>query len=304
MLRELVKNEYDVKKSYIELETTDFEGIKKALQDNRWDSFAGRILLTRVRFKELNPTSEDDLERVIKKLRVLVYSISLEEQRALVVYFDGDYHNEIITKHNEKVNVFIEKLYKLTTELAIRSEKVLANENPNKRIIYRRPLSPKIYIVSLEKLLNDLLAKEKYLLGKLPDDRANLEIYTNPSFTNTEWALEKKKELICSIFSGLPIGNFHINKFADYFQVYTDPKYKKYGHLDSIIYDGKQRLTTILSFLMGEFSVEFEGVEYTAGDLSETSLDHILLHRVTVYETMIETNKELLTKYKDLHRYN
>lgn len=303
MLRELVKNEYDVKKSYIELETTDFEGIKKALQDNRWDSFAGRILVTRVRFKELNENSEDDLERVIKKLRVLVYSISLEDQRALVVYFDGDYHNEIITKHNEKVNVFIEKLTKLNTELVIRSEKILANEKDEKRLIYNFSSTPEIHTVRLENLLTDLLSKEKYLLGKLPDERMNIELYTDPAFTNEEWSLDKKKELIRSLFLDLPIGTIHINKFAEYFQIYTDPKYKKYGHLDSIIYDGKQRLTAILSFLMGDFSVEFEGFDYTVGNLSETSLDTILLQKVTVCETSIESKKKLLTRYNNLHRY-
>lgn len=303
MLRELVKKEYDVKKSYIELETTDFEGIKKALQENVWNSFAGRILLTRVRFKELNPTSEDDLERVIKKLRVLVYSISLEDQCALVVYFDGDYPNEIITKHNEKVNVFIEKLTKLNTELAIRSEKILANEKDEKRLIYNFSSTPEIHTVRLENLLTDLLSKEKYLLGKLPDERMNIELYTDPAFKNDEWSLDKKKELIRSLFLGIPMGTIHINKFAEYFQIYTDPKYKKYGHLDSIVYDGKQRLTAILSFLMGDFSVEFEGFDYTAGNLSETSLDHILLQKVTVCETSIESKKKLLTRYNNLHRY-
>lgn len=303
MLRELVKKEYNVKKSFIELETTDFDVVKKALQANVWDCFAGRILLTRLRFKELNATSEGDIERVIKKLRVLVYKISLEEHRALVVYFEGDYSNEIINKHNEKVVAFIGKLNKVNNELAIRSEKVLANEKDEKRIIYSVSLSPEIYTVSLEKLLTELLTKEKYLLGKLPDDRMNLELYTAPEFTNSEWSLDNKKELIRSLFLELPIGTFHINKFADYFQIYTDPKYKKYGHLDSIIYDGKQRLASILSFLMGEFSVDFDNIEYTASNLSEITLKHILLQDVTICETSIESKKKLLTRYKDINRY-
>lgn len=303
MLRELVKKEYNVKKSFIELETTDFDVVKKALQANVWDCFAGRILLTRVKFSELSPTSEEDLVKVIKKLRVLVYDIDLEGHRALVVYFEGDYSNEIITKHNEKVLSFIEKLNKVNKELANRSEKVLANEKDEKRMIYSISLSPEIYTVRLEKLLNELLTKEKYLLGKLPDDRMNLELYNDSEFTNTEWSLDKKKELIRSLFLELPIGTFHINKFAEYFQIYTDPKYKKYGHLDSIIYDGKQRLATILSFLMGDFSVEFDNIEYTAGNLSENTLDHILLQKVTVCETSIESKKKLLTRYTNLHRY-
>ena len=303
MLSELVKKEYNVKQSFIELETTDFEGIKKALQDNVWDCFAGRILLTRVKFRGFTPTSEDDLERVIKKLRVLVYKISLEEHRALVVYFEGDYSNEIINKHNEKVLAFIEKLNKVNNELAIRSEKVLANEKDEKRMLYSVSLSPEIYTVRLEKILNELLSKEKYLLGKLPDNRMNLELYTESAFTNSEWSLSKKKELIRSLFLELPIGTIHINKFAEYFQVYTDPKYKKYGHLDSIIYDGKQRLTAILSFLMGEFSVDFDNIEYTAGNLSDLTLKHILLQDVTICETSIESKKNLLTRYKNLHRY-
>lgn len=303
MLRELVKKEYNVKKSFIDLETTDFDVVKTALQANVWDCFAGRILLTRVKFSELSPKSEEDLIKVIKKLRVLVYDIDLEDNRALVVYFEGDYSNEIIKKHNEKVLFFIDKLNKVNKELANRSEKVLANEEKDKRMIYSISLSPEIYTVRLEKLLNELLTKEKYLLGKLPDDRMNLELYNDSAFTNTEWSLDKKKELIKSLFLDLPIGTIHINKFADYFQIYTDPKYKKYGHLDSIIYDGKQRLAAILSFLMGDFSVEFDNIEYTAGNLSDITLDHILLQKVTVCETSIESKKKLLTRYKDLHRY-
>ena len=53
------------------------------------------------------------------------------------------------------------------------------------------------------------------------------------------------------------------------------------------IIDGKQRLSTLISFYKGEFPIEYEGKEYFISDLDEwaaRAISHITLDSKRVYE--------------------
>lgn len=68
------------------------------------------------------------------------------------------------------------------------------------------------------------------------------------------WTLFQKRELILSKLKGVKIAPISVIS---------------YNHKIYQIIDGKQRLSTLISFVQNEFSIEFEGEEYYFDDLDE-----------------------------------
>lgn len=307
MLSEMLRKEYKVKKHYLELENAKYEELRDTLRDRFIDDKVGEITVTYLKFRTKN-TTEEEIVRVLKDFDYLVYFENVEDSCISVVYFDGEYTNELITKHNEKVLSVIKKLDKVNKELAIRYEQALTKDKAKKIPIFNMPVPsqiqipmPNLYLLTLERLLNGLLSKSDYVYGGFTKERTNLVLYDDPSFKGEDWSLDMKKELMCSLFLDLPIGTFHLNKFDDYYLLANKEEKKELEQYDSIIYDGKQRLAAILSFLRGEFSVFFNGLEYTVDNMHGLSLVMLLHRKVLIYETRLEKREELLTRFNLLH---
>lgn len=307
MLSEMLRKEYKVKKHYLELENAKYEELRDTLRDRFIDDKVGEITVTYLKFRTKN-TTEEEIVRVLKDFDYLVYFENVEDSCISVVYFDGEYTNELITKHNEKVLAIITKLDKVNKELAIRYEQALTKDKAKKIPIFNMPVPsqiqipmPNLYLLTLERLLNGLLSKSDYVYGGFTKERTNLVLYDDPSFKGEDWSLDMKKELMCSLFLDLPIGTFHLNKFDDYYLLANKEEKKELEQYDSIIYDGKQRLAAILSFLRGEFSVFFNGLEYTVDNMHGLSLVMLLHRKVLIYETRLEKREELLTRFNLLH---
>lgn len=72
------------------------------------------------------------------------------------------------------------------------------------------------------------------------------------------WSLLQKQELIISLLKGITIPNFVICQYKD-----------ENKHITYKIIDGKQRLSTIISFYKNEFPIIFNGNEYFYSDFDE-----------------------------------
>lgn len=75
------------------------------------------------------------------------------------------------------------------------------------------------------------------------------------------WTQEQKEQLIVSMLHGLPIGSFYVNEW------WFDEEEKR-AKMDHVLFDGQQRFTAILEFLMGQFPITFEGRSYYVTDLA------------------------------------
>lgn len=94
------------------------------------------------------------------------------------------------------------------------------------------------------------------------------------------WTLAQKRELIYSILKGIKLPTIAVILFTDDSdRLNTKVTYK--------IIDGKQRLSTILSYLKDEFTIEVEGVEYLFSDLdieTQNAISRLSIMGNLVYE--------------------
>lgn len=114
--------------------------------------------------------------------------------------------------------------------------------------------------------------------------------YNNPTLDvdfqrDLVWTQKQKEELIKSLIRGLPIGSFFINKN------FENPE------VDYVLYDGKQRLDAIKSFLSGEFPIHVNDKEYYLKDLPKADVYSITNARISVIESNISTMEELIEYY-------
>lgn len=114
--------------------------------------------------------------------------------------------------------------------------------------------------------------------------------YNNPTLDvdfqrDLVWTQKQKEELIKSLIRGLPIGSFFINKN------FESPE------VDYVLYDGKQRLDAIKSFLSGEFPIHVNDKEYYLKDLPKADVYSITNARISVIESNISTMEELIEYY-------
>lgn len=91
------------------------------------------------------------------------------------------------------------------------------------------------------------------------------------------WTEEQKSELIHSIFKGIRLTNISIIIFTDDSKRERKKTYK--------IIDGKQRLSTILTFINNEFPLHYNGSKYYFKDLPEEMQS--ILNRFDIVQDLV-----------------
>lgn len=92
------------------------------------------------------------------------------------------------------------------------------------------------------------------------------------------WSLEQKREFIKSVIKGVDIQNFYVI-------IYTNDDIERERTFKVI--DGKQRLSTLISFCKDEFTFEFGGQEYLYSQLPKdvkNEIDMFNIHFNQTYE--------------------
>lgn len=154
--------------------------------------------------------------------------------------------------------------------------------------------------------LNVSIDQLMYRLQNREEDWADKEGYNHdefygffPEFQRSQvWSLEQKQQLIYSILSGVPIGNFFINET---FVEHTS----RPGHHDSdgmyrlndVLYDGMQRFLAIFEFLSGDFEITWGGYTGTIIDFQPSLRRHILRYSVSLIQTDFTDWNDLIDYY-------
>lgn len=137
--------------------------------------------------------------------------------------------------------------------------------------------------VPLELLVKEASSYSRYLTS---EDRflKNSDLSLSVEFKGQEdWDLEHKRRFIHSILMGLPVGHFYINNSS-----------KEEFH--NVLYDGRQRIKTIIDFLQGKFSIIRKNKKYFYKDVENVFIAQ-LNRPVDVNETSFDNIRDIANVY-------
>lgn len=126
----------------------------------------------------------------------------------------------------------------------------------------------------------------------------SLQYNPSPSFQrDLVWPLEKKQLFIQSILQEIPIGSFYINMGEVY-----DP-YNELGEgFGGLVWDGKQRLHALHSFILGEYDVEVNGERVTYFDNPGYFNYRFDNCAITVFESRFDDLKDIIHAYVTINK--
>lgn len=121
----------------------------------------------------------------------------------------------------------------------------------------------------------------------------SLQYNPSPSFQrDLVWSLEKKQAFIESIINEIPIGSFYVNMGEVY-----DP-YNELGEgFGGLVWDGKQRLHALHSFILGEYDIELDGKRVNYFDNPGYFNYRFDACGITVFESRFDELREIIHAY-------
>lgn len=225
--------------------------------------------------------------------------IDTNKENTCYFIFKGLTGIEEINTHNQKVNKIKERF---VNENKVRVENNKRNELFEGKEIYlsafKKSNSP-AYATQLSILIYELQNRNQYLFSGIQNVETSIDRYDldlDVSFQRDHvWTIDQKRALIRSLFLDMPIGNFYINRVPIFDRdVYRE---NNLSEIDNVVFDGKQRLSAILEYLNGDFSVHFEGHDIFAYNIEESVRNRIFSKTVNVYETEFSNLNDLIDYY-------
>lgn len=168
-----------------------------------------------------------------------------------------------------------------------------------------------IYTKSLMDIVKKISSFTQYLLEGSNADNIHSDLKLDVDFQRElVWDLEKKKNYILSILKNLPTGTIYINSFNIYSEIKKE-EYKNHdevslveelSEINDLVYDGKQRLSAILSFLKNEFSININGTEVYYKNIKKIFFLKLSTYNVDVVETKFTNKNDLIHYYIEINK--
>lgn len=189
---------------------------------------------------------------------------------------------------NAIINRNIEELIEKFNQINAKYKEIISKNNGSAMEIKpRHKFNFSSFNVNLLELYNRCFNELMHLLS--PSHAYNV----NPSFQRElVWDVEKKRKFIESIINDIPIGAFYVNVPKTF-----DIKNNLSEGYGGLIWDGKQRLHALHSFILSEFDVEIDGkpVYYHEAPTFFTNVFDRLT--VPVFESRFDTLEEIIEAY-------
>lgn len=149
--------------------------------------------------------------------------------------------------------------------------------------------------------LKELRSYENYIASpcEYGSPRTNLSLDVDFQ-RNLVWDLGMKQRLIYAILREDSIGSITINSFNQY-SVENGQSRQELNKINEVVIDGKQRLTTIISFLNGEFPIVVDGKECYYHNIKKVFSTCLSRMSILVSQYEITDKKELIECYLELN---
>lgn len=155
-------------------------------------------------------------------------------------------------------------------------------------------------------IVNEAMSYQDFTLYANLRTNLRADLDYNVDFQREQvWNLENKQKLVLSILSAKTLGAIYINKFSIYEAHEEDNtvSLKEYNKLDNVLYDGKQRISTLVDFRLGLFPIEVDGKEYYYHNIRGQFERNLNDMTIPVNVTSFTTRKDLIEFYVDINKY-
>lgn len=289
--------EYILSEEEIIFDTVNYKELKETISKKIDDVFK-QPLVTKitVKFNKQNKTLTKNIDKLVQELKLenqpLVYN------SAYLFVFDLDSENPEVLRTQKLNDKFFNKFQLENERIKAINTKIDSGFNMEIKHLDLKPVQTKSLVTTLDYLIKLGTEHNDYVTNNIYDkDRANLD-FDVPFQREYVWNLEQKQNLILSILNKMPIGLFYRNTFNIYYESdRLGVSTKELSELSNILYDGKQRLSSIISFVLNEFPIVVDGEEYYFGNLPAENKSDILSTNISIVETNFTDLNSLIDYY-------
>lgn len=250
-------------------------------------------------FEKVNKTIEKNLVRLFEEdYKLFNFKENFGNERIIFTTIQGDFNFDF-SEHNSLKESILNKVNTVNSRYQAILDKIEYQKSLDKKDFKYKYTNTRVLNRSLDSLLDNVVRYNSFLFeNNHYYDRADLDLDVDFQ-RDIVWTLKQKQDLIISLLNDIPIGNFYINSVNIYSEVDNDSSksLKDYSEIDDVLYDGKQRINAIIEFILGEYSVEYNGVEYYYGNLDYRTQHDITHKTVNVYQTEFNNKNDLIDFY-------
>lgn len=289
---------YDISEKELTIDTTAKKELKDIISAVLKDVKTGNYNATVVtlNFTKHNKTLEKNILSLFSEFHFMQQA--MVGTNAYLIVPNIETEDESLLAHNALKDTFLDRFVEENKHADNIQTKINVGLAMPEKDLEIDPVHAKPFNMSLDSILSRYTSHRDYLHDRIYNERrANLD--GDVDFQRDYvWTLEQKQQLIYSILNEMPIGNFYINAF----NVYSVAKElgvttQELSNLNDVLYDGKQRISTIVSFMLNEFPVVINGEDYFFGNLSPKLKNRFYSTNVTVYETSFTNRNDLIDYY-------
>lgn len=296
--------------SHVDFDTASLSKIKLGILNNlsKYSSERNAIIHQELSFSKEGKLLEKNILDLIKSMKHIFYFSNMSVE--LITTFTNNFQDALLQD------------YKLEFDELYKNKKIVLNQYENYRKTeittfadHDNPLlkdkGKRFDNLNqpLEFLIHDATHFDMNIFN-IQNEQLKPNLNLNPFFQrDLVWSLPQKQDLMMSLFYHLPIGAIYINRHnyftqnlfngINHFKNKKDLNY--FSEIDNVVVDGKQRLSTIISFLNDEFPIIINNNEIYRHDMSKRDISNLLNNNINVIQTYIESRNDLIKFYVQIN---
>lgn len=272
------------------------------------ESISGYVLFKIDVLLKLTNKKEENLLELMKKHKYTTKGKYLEGGTLvfveLLVGEDNPIKNEelkeIIAHNLKELDEYLARVEEFKNVQKYNQDKndddLIITENPFKKTRFCEKFN-----ANLSSYIKELRSYKNYIMSpcEYENPRANLSLDVDFQ-RDIVWDLDMKQRLIYAILRDDSIGSITINSFNQY-SANTGQSLQELNTINDVVIDGKQRLTTIISFLNGDFPIVIEGKECYYHNIKMVFSNCLERMNILVSKYKITDKKELIECYLEIN---
>lgn len=159
----------------------------------------------------------------------------------------------------------------------------------------------------LNDVVNQAMSYQYYVTQENYRNKVRADLDYNADFQREQvWTTDLKENLIFSILQNKTLGAIYVNTCNIYEAQRENPELplEYFTDLNNILYDGKQRISTLVDFKRGLFPIHYNGVPVYYHQIKNQFTEALFRMTIPVNVTKFTNKADLIKFYVEINKYN